>query len=317
MAGEDINVRASNSRTRHERRVAQWRDYRAANTAAINARRKNGRHARRDQLNSIRRKRRTDIIRARRQRFDNIFGIVNDGALLQDIVQNRISALEEARRDMGVTIQMTDPCVHCGAKLFAKESKGICCKNGKFVLPRLPPLPPLLSELYQSSEPSAQKFRKDARMYNCRCNFASLNVEDGELKKMFGDHLLSVQGRTYHSVRDGQHSNVRWLLHDPNYVSDHLDKDVMEKIRDSLRSTSPYIDCLHTAMDFRTTCDATSFSPLSPRRTWGRRSHQLRFTRPCCPGTRWFPSSWFAPCNRLKELTPSSYVLPAPAPSFA
>lgn len=114
---------------------------------------------------------------------------------LQDVRRNRQQSLERARNDGNITTEMGDPCTHYGALLFAKESRGICCKNGKFVLPRLPSLPPLLAELYDSPEPSSEKFRKESRMYNCRCNFASLNVEDGELKKMFGDHLLSVQGR--------------------------------------------------------------------------------------------------------------------------
>ena len=48
-----------------------------------------------------------------------------------------------------------EPCEHCGAHLFARESRGICCKHGKFVLPRLPDLPPPLQRLYTSSDPKA------------------------------------------------------------------------------------------------------------------------------------------------------------------
>ncbi|CAB1103754.1 unnamed protein product [Ectocarpus sp. CCAP 1310/34] len=57
-------------------------------------------------------------------------------------------------------------------------------------------------------------------------------VEDGELKKMFGDHLLSVQGRIYHSTRIGDHTNIQWLLHDSNYYTyDHLDNQVFDRLR--------------------------------------------------------------------------------------
>ena len=114
---------------------------------------------------------------------------------LQHVLRHREDVLQAERDGLGITIEDGEPCEHCGAMLFPKESKGMCCSNGKFVLPPVPELPQQLQAMYDSSEPWAQQFRKDSRMYNCRCNFASMNVEDGELKKMFGNHLLSVQGR--------------------------------------------------------------------------------------------------------------------------
>ena len=61
-----------------------------------------------------------------------------------------------------------------------------------------------------------------------------------------------MHDRTYHSMRDGTHSNVQWLLHDPDYQSaDHLDKQVLSKIRSALRQVSPYVGILKTAMSKR------------------------------------------------------------------
>ncbi|CAN0312286.1 unnamed protein product, partial [Scytosiphon promiscuus] len=39
--------------------------------------------------------------------------------------------------------------------LFTKEARGMCCRNDKGVLPRLPPLPPAMEDLFYSSAPSA------------------------------------------------------------------------------------------------------------------------------------------------------------------
>lgn len=169
------------------------------NKASINERRRKTHSqnapSHNDHQRSYRRKRRASVLSANRSRFDDILRDQQDISRLHSVISQRRQALQAVREDMGVTVKNADPCRHCGAKLFAKESKGICCKNGKYVLPRLPSLPPALNDLYTSADRSAQKFRKESRAYNCRCNFASLNVEDGELKKMFGDHLLSVQGR--------------------------------------------------------------------------------------------------------------------------
>ena len=50
------------------------------------------------------------------------------------------------------------------------------------------------------SAPRVPKLGKQSPVNNCRANSASKNFEDGELKNMFDDHLLSVQGRWLHSV---------------------------------------------------------------------------------------------------------------------
>ncbi len=177
----------------------------AAKKAAFNEQRRKTYNTEKDDRNAIRRakwsvhqkSRRESVLTTRRNRFKAMVfpPLEEDTSNLQAVIAQRKHTLDTTREAIGVNVKHADPCVHCGAKLFAGESKGICCNNGKGVLPRLPPLPASLETLYTSPEPRAQKFRKESRAYNCKCNFASLNVEDGELKKMFGDHLLSVQGR--------------------------------------------------------------------------------------------------------------------------
>ena len=183
--------RATSADSVNARRRAQY----PASADAINSRRRSQHTTRTLEMIATSRQRRATVLNDKRRAAHDIFQTGDESAALRSVVLDRLRALEEARRDRGITAQAGHPCAHCGAELFARESRGICCKNGKFILPRLPSLPPSLQELYDSSEMSAQRFRKESRTYNCRCNFASLNVEDGELKKLFGDHLLSVQGR--------------------------------------------------------------------------------------------------------------------------
>ena len=124
----------------------------------------------------------------------SLLGIDDDEDVASRMIQ-RAEILGTARANAGIVVESRDPCVHCGSKLFKRESPGICCKNGKFMLELLRPLPRNLKQLSTSPDKRYQLIRKDARKYNCRVNFAALNVEDGELKQMFGDHLLFVQGR--------------------------------------------------------------------------------------------------------------------------
>lgn len=63
---------------------------------------------------------------------------VDADSTYEDVLRERQRVLEANRRTAGISVQHAAPCHHCGAKRFAKEAKGICCKNGKFVFPPLP-----------------------------------------------------------------------------------------------------------------------------------------------------------------------------------
>ena len=144
-------------------------------------------YARRSQRETNRRKAfLSDLLR----RLESVCDGNEDIATLHETLSSRMDALCAVRERLGVPTLDGEPCEHCGAHLFAQGHRGMCCKHGKFFQGYR-----TLQRLYTSSDPKAQKFRKESRAYNCRVNFASMNVEDRELKKMFGDHLLSVQGR--------------------------------------------------------------------------------------------------------------------------
>ena len=167
------------------------------NKTSINDKRRRNHVKKKGEVYARQRASRAAIIARKRKDFESTFFPESQSQIsaLRHVLRHREDVLQATRDGFGITIEDGQPCEHCDAKLFAKESRGICCKNGKLILPSLPELPRQLQQMYDSREPSAQRFRKNSRMYNRRCNFASMNVEDGELKKMFGNHLLSVQGR--------------------------------------------------------------------------------------------------------------------------
>lgn len=171
------NVRRTGAYLRQLRRRERGRSNYTRNKAAVNTR-----HRSHDKV------RRADIFTANRRRFDELLRRQEDVSRLRGLIIQRREALEAAREEVGLMLKNAEPRHHCGAKLFAKGSRGICCKHGKLVLPRLPPLPPIPEDMYSPPDPWAQNFRKHStlpRVCNCRCNFASMNVEDRELKKMF------------------------------------------------------------------------------------------------------------------------------------
>lgn len=93
-----------------------------ANRHAINDRRRANR--RRAEREANQHSRRRALLAARRNRFDPaVFCPADDDiSNLEDVMAQRQQALNAARQSMGVDIKNGDPCKHCGAKIFAKES---------------------------------------------------------------------------------------------------------------------------------------------------------------------------------------------------
>lgn len=164
-----------------------------ANREAINQRRRLHHDLRTMEVNAERRRRRDALLAARRNHSD--FGSPSasqdDMPNLQEVLQQRQHDLYAARESRGVNIKNADPCGHRGAKFFAKESKGMWCKNGKAILARLPPLPPAMEALYSSSEPSAKEARAYSRAFttalHCQLFFVLHNRAPPTLR-----HPLSV-----------------------------------------------------------------------------------------------------------------------------
>ena len=85
-------------------------------------------------------------------------------------------------------------CPHCGAKKWAAESPGLCCGNGRVVLPALEPLPPLLDDLLHRRHPLSRIFLQDTRLYNAALNLASISVRS---EKMFPTGLQAFHSEVH------------------------------------------------------------------------------------------------------------------------
>lgn len=117
--------RATSADSVNARRRAQY----PASADPINSRRRSHHTTRAQELNVTRRQRRTTVLNDKRRAAHNIFQTGDESAALRAVVVDRLQALEEARRDRGITAQAGHPCAHCGAELFAKESRGIVART--------------------------------------------------------------------------------------------------------------------------------------------------------------------------------------------
>lgn len=96
-----------------------------------------------------------------RGRLDDILHEQEDDvSRLQGVITRRPEALHATQEELGIRVKNADPCHHCRAKLLVKTSKGTCRENGKYALPTMPPLPPVVTEMYTSNEIWARKFTK-------------------------------------------------------------------------------------------------------------------------------------------------------------
>lgn len=102
----------------------------------------------------------------------------------------RTQALDAARDEMGDTIKNADPCTQCGAKLFGKEAKGMCCKNGKSVLPRLPPPPQDIEECTTLRRGGRTTFGKSRELTTAAATSPASNVFRPPLRRVV--HFLHV-----------------------------------------------------------------------------------------------------------------------------
>lgn len=93
---------------------------------------------------------------------------------------------------------MTHKCTHCHALKWKDEAPGMCCSNGKVVLPPFEPLPELLSSLLLDHHPYHQHFMNNIRQYNGCFQMTSFGAErifEGGFMPTF-----KIQGQVYHLV---------------------------------------------------------------------------------------------------------------------
>src|SRR5207248_10898638 len=89
------------------------------------------------------------------------------------------------------------PCPYCDALLLEGEDKNWCCKGGKQLLDRLPPLPSSLEHYIRDHPSIASNF---SRKVNNLFAFSSLGVE-GRFEPLPAPSNVVITGRVYHQLR--------------------------------------------------------------------------------------------------------------------
>lgn len=106
--------------------------------------------------------------------------------------------------------RMDQICSHCGAKFWIDERDcnssqrsptfAICCAGGKVHLPPLLKPPSYLIDLYTSSEPNANSFRKNIRGYNSVLACTSLGANINKEFQRQGVSNFRIHGQVYHRI---------------------------------------------------------------------------------------------------------------------
>lgn len=97
-------------------------------------------------------------------------------------------------------------CPHCGAHRFIIEALGICCKDGKVLLPMYPNLHNRVHGLFTAQNVEGRAFRKNVRRYNQCLSFTSLGFEgdvaNGNARRP-GVYNFRIRGQLHHLIGGG------------------------------------------------------------------------------------------------------------------
>lgn len=94
---------------------------------------------------------------------------------------------------------MDKVCLHCHALKFAKESPGMCCSNGKVVLPTMIEPPEPLQSYISGAHPISKHFLQNIRNYNScfqMTSFGATNI----INNAGYMPTFKVQGQIYHRI---------------------------------------------------------------------------------------------------------------------
>ncbi|XP_031634678.1 uncharacterized protein LOC116347980 [Contarinia nasturtii] len=95
--------------------------------------------------------------------------------------------------------KMDSLCLHCHALKFHKESPGMCCSNGKVVLPPLNDPPEPLRTFVSGTDPLSRHFQQNIRKYNSCFQMTSFGASE-----IVGANgympTFKVQGQVYHTI---------------------------------------------------------------------------------------------------------------------
>ena len=94
--------------------------------------------------------------------------------------------------------------------LLSSDFDSFCCNNGKNIVPRLPPLPPHLTNITTRPECSSI-----SRRLNNLFAFTAIGASKGFQKFRFGLANITITGRTYHHMLDitAPHHSIHWFLY--------------------------------------------------------------------------------------------------------
>jgi hypothetical protein len=168
--------------------------------------------------------------------------------------------------------RMDQICVHCGAKFWIEEKDhssnktsptfAVCCAGGKVSLQPLLKPPSYLLNLYTSSGPNANSFRKNIRGYNSllACTSFGANIDEGFQRQ--GVSNFQIHGQVYHCIgsllpENGQPPMFAQLyIYDTEHESRNrhnimqdLDNNILLYLQNMLDTCNPYIKTFRQARD--------------------------------------------------------------------
>ena len=102
-------------------------------------------------------------------------------------------------------------CTKCGVMLLSSELDSFCRNNGKHIVPRLPSLPPHLTNITTMPECLSISWR-----LNNLFVFTAIGASKGFHKFSFGLANIAITGRTYHHMLavTMPHHSIHWFLYD-------------------------------------------------------------------------------------------------------
>ncbi|KAI6138303.1 hypothetical protein BKA82DRAFT_15394 [Pisolithus tinctorius] len=167
---------------------------------------------------------------------------------------------------------MNIQCPNCQALHFLSEKLvsspvhaphfGVCCLQGKFVLPKIQPWPPILQHLFDDPQ-DHRDFRKNICQYNNALAFTSVGVEvDRETVQGAGPASFGIHGNLHHLMgalmppQNLQPSYAQLYIYDPQEATDRclhrnpdLHGDILLDLHNTLTEYHPYAPIYHQAYE--------------------------------------------------------------------
>ena len=157
--------------------------------------------------------------------------------------------------------RMSQQCNYCQAKKFINESPGLCCREGKIMLPLLADPPEPLKQLVDGTSPHSKIFLERIRLYNNAFQMTSFGakfVNEGGFMPTF-----KIQGQIYHCLgsilpmHDDNHkflqvyfiSNVKTQAEMRCIYNNGINIDVVQQLQQMLHNNNTYVRSFKYALE--------------------------------------------------------------------